>query len=128
MIFQKRLLRIHFRLHSIGLFLDSLHGLTGYSPAGEIHVRHDTTAFQIQRDICQKAVNFVVSKVDLEKGAKAPVNLHLQPDEKINFLRQMLRIRRFEQQALKYYNQGSLGGFFTSTSARSLSPSVPPRS
>ena len=33
----------------------------------------------------------------------------------------MLRIRRFEQQALKHYNQGALGGFLgISTSVKSL--------
>jgi pyruvate dehydrogenase E1 component alpha subunit len=38
-------------------------------------------------------------------------NASLKPSEKIHFLREMLRIRRFEQQALKYYNQGNMGGF-----------------
>jgi pyruvate dehydrogenase E1 component alpha subunit len=40
-----------------------------------------------------------------------PYNSKLKPAEKIEFLREMLRIRRFEQQALKYYNQGVMGGF-----------------
>lgn len=43
--------------------------------------------------------------------SKNPFNAQLKPAEKIEFLREMLRIRRFEQQALKYYNQGSMGGF-----------------
>lgn len=43
--------------------------------------------------------------------SKDPVNASLKPAEKIEFLREMLRIRRFEQQALKYYNQGVMGGF-----------------
>jgi len=43
--------------------------------------------------------------------SKDPINAKLKPAEKINFLREMLRIRRFEQQALKYYNQGMMGGF-----------------
>jgi len=43
--------------------------------------------------------------------SKDPVNASLQSAEKIDFLREMLRIRRFEQQALKYYNQGIMGGF-----------------
>jgi pyruvate dehydrogenase E1 component alpha subunit len=38
-------------------------------------------------------------------------NASLKPAEKIGFLREMLRIRRFEQQALKHYNNGSMGGF-----------------
>jgi pyruvate dehydrogenase E1 component alpha subunit len=40
-----------------------------------------------------------------------PVNAALTPEFKISYLREMLRIRRFEQQALKYYNQGIMGGF-----------------
>jgi len=35
----------------------------------------------------------------------------LTPDEKIGFYRQMLRIRRFEQQGPDYYQQGKMGGF-----------------
>lgn len=48
------------------------------------------------------------TKVDF---SKSPFNASLKPAEKIHFLREMLRIRRFEQQALKYYNQGIMGGF-----------------
>jgi len=48
------------------------------------------------------------SKKDFSKD---PINSSLKPAEKIGFLREMLRIRRFEQQALKYYNQGLMGGF-----------------
>jgi len=43
--------------------------------------------------------------------SKDPINASLTSDEKIGYLREMLRIRRFEQQALKYYNQGIMGGF-----------------
>ncbi len=41
----------------------------------------------------------------------APINAKLTPEDKIRFLREMFRIRRFEQTALKYYNQGRMGGF-----------------
>ena len=41
----------------------------------------------------------------------AQVNASLTAEQKIDYLREMLRIRRFEQQALKYYNQGIMGGF-----------------
>ncbi len=55
------------------------------------------------------------SKPTASKGStdfsKDPINARLKPAEKIGFLREMLRIRRFEQQALKYYNQGMMGGF-----------------
>jgi len=51
------------------------------------------------------------AKVTSADFSKSPFNSSLKPAEKIHFLREMLRIRRFEQQALKYYNQGIMGGF-----------------
>ncbi len=44
-------------------------------------------------------------------AAKAAINSDLSVEAKIGFLREMMRIRRFEQTALKYYNQGKMGGF-----------------
>ncbi len=41
----------------------------------------------------------------------AEINLRLSPEEKIRLLRDMIRIRRFEQASLKAYNQGKMGGF-----------------
>ena len=49
--------------------------------------------------------------VDPADFAQATINASLTPQQKINFLKEMLRIRRFEQTALKYYNQGLMGGF-----------------
>ncbi len=43
--------------------------------------------------------------------AKAPINAALTTEGKIGLLRDMLRIRRFEQAALKFYNMGKMGGF-----------------
>jgi len=43
--------------------------------------------------------------------ADAPINAGLSKEEKIRFYREMSRIRRFEQVALKYYNGGKMGGF-----------------
>jgi pyruvate dehydrogenase E1 component alpha subunit len=43
--------------------------------------------------------------------ADAEVNVELRPETKLGFLRDMYRIRRFEQTALKYYNLGRMGGF-----------------
>lgn len=43
--------------------------------------------------------------------AAADINAGLSNDDKIGFLREMFRIRRFEQVALKFYNQGKMGGF-----------------
>ncbi|MFC7337385.1 pyruvate dehydrogenase (acetyl-transferring) E1 component subunit alpha [Haloferula chungangensis] len=41
----------------------------------------------------------------------SPINQSLSPDDKIDLFRTMVRIRRFEQAALKYYNAGKMGGF-----------------
>ncbi len=43
--------------------------------------------------------------------ADAAINRELSADQKIHFLREMYRIRRFEQVSLKYYNMGKMGGF-----------------
>jgi len=43
--------------------------------------------------------------------ASAPINKSLTADEKIRFLRDILRIRRFEQVALKHYHAQKIGGF-----------------
>jgi pyruvate dehydrogenase E1 component alpha subunit len=41
----------------------------------------------------------------------APINAALTPAEKIRLLREMIRIRRFEQASLKHYQGGKMGGF-----------------
>jgi pyruvate dehydrogenase E1 component alpha subunit len=43
--------------------------------------------------------------------AKAPINAGLTKEQKLGFLADMLRIRRFEQTSLKLYQQGKMGGF-----------------
>src|SRR6201997_2451755 len=43
--------------------------------------------------------------------ADAAINSQLTKEDKIRFLRDMYRIRRFEQTSLKYYNLGRMGGF-----------------
>ncbi len=43
--------------------------------------------------------------------ANSPINQALTPEQKITLFTQMVRIRRFEQAALKYYNGGKMGGF-----------------
>jgi pyruvate dehydrogenase E1 component alpha subunit len=43
--------------------------------------------------------------------ADAAINSRLSKEDKIHFLREMFRIRRFEQTSLKYYNLGKMGGF-----------------
>jgi len=49
--------------------------------------------------------------VDPADYSRAEVNAPLTAEQKTGFYREMLRIRRFEQVALKYYNQGAMGGF-----------------
>ena len=51
------------------------------------------------------------SAVKAKNPVSAPINARLTKEEKLGFLREMLRIRRFEQQALKQYNGGRMGGF-----------------
>lgn len=43
--------------------------------------------------------------------ANSPINLSLTPQRKVELYTQMVRIRRFEQAALKYYNGGKMTGF-----------------
>jgi pyruvate dehydrogenase E1 component alpha subunit len=43
--------------------------------------------------------------------AGSPINKALSADDKIELYRKMIRIRSFEQAALKYYNAGKMGGF-----------------
>ena len=43
--------------------------------------------------------------------ASAPINAALTPSDKIRLLREMLRVRRFEQASLKAYQAGKMGGF-----------------
>jgi len=43
--------------------------------------------------------------------ADAPINASLTGPQKIDLLRTMVRIRRFEQTSLKYYHDGHIGGF-----------------
>ena len=43
--------------------------------------------------------------------ADDPINQSLTAEDKIELLRKMVRIRRFEQTSLKHYHSGSIGGF-----------------
>ncbi|MFT4175537.1 MAG: pyruvate dehydrogenase (acetyl-transferring) E1 component subunit alpha [Luteolibacter sp.] len=43
--------------------------------------------------------------------ANSPINQALTPEQKIELYTQMVRIRRFEQAALKYYQAGKMTGF-----------------
>lgn len=56
----------------------------------------------------QIAANTEAGQVD---HSKDPINASLSSEEQIRLLRDMLRIRRFEQTALKFYNQSKMAGF-----------------
>ncbi|MGF1656756.1 MAG: pyruvate dehydrogenase (acetyl-transferring) E1 component subunit alpha [Verrucomicrobiales bacterium] len=45
------------------------------------------------------------------KYSEAEINKSLSEEDKIEFLRKMMRIRRFEQISLKHYQAGKMGGF-----------------
>src|SRR3981081_346133 len=51
------------------------------------------------------------SVLDSSAYADAAINKELTKEDKIRLLREMYRIRRFEQTSLKYYNMGRMGGF-----------------
>jgi pyruvate dehydrogenase E1 component alpha subunit len=50
-------------------------------------------------------------EADTRSFVEADINRRLTPEAKVCFLRDMYRIRRFEQSALKAYNAGKMGGF-----------------
>ena len=49
--------------------------------------------------------------VETRDFASVAVNQSLKPDEKLRYMRDMLRIRRFEQGAIRAYQAGKMGGF-----------------
>ena len=50
-------------------------------------------------------------EAEYQSFAEAEINTKLSAEGKIQFLREMFRIRRFEQTSLKAYNAGKMGGF-----------------
>lgn len=50
-------------------------------------------------------------EVNIEELAKLEINAMLSPEEKVRMLRDMIRIRRFEERSLRVYQQGKIGGF-----------------
>ena len=53
----------------------------------------------------------MLEKVDSYKFKDHVANAELTNEDKVEFLRTMVRIRRFEEASLKYYNAGKMGGF-----------------
>ena len=53
----------------------------------------------------------MLDKVDSYKFKDHAANESLTEEEKVELLRKMVRIRRFEEASLKYYNAGKMGGF-----------------
>jgi pyruvate dehydrogenase E1 component alpha subunit len=51
------------------------------------------------------------SPASLLDFSQSKINQSLTNDDKIQLFREMVRIRRFEQTALKFYNKGMMGGF-----------------
>jgi pyruvate dehydrogenase E1 component alpha subunit len=56
-------------------------------------------------------MSFSASTFNRLDFATSPINRALTSENKIELLTTMIRIRRFEQAALKYYNAGRIGGF-----------------
>jgi len=51
------------------------------------------------------------NKANLAKEVKSPANKELKDDELVQFYREMVRIRRFEERSLRAYQQGKIAGF-----------------
>lgn len=47
----------------------------------------------------------------MEDWRQHPANLDFTAQAKVEVLQTMMRIRRFDQTALKFYNAGKIGGF-----------------
>jgi pyruvate dehydrogenase E1 component alpha subunit len=61
----------------------------------------------------QKSKGFeaIAAEADPRGFENDPVNKSLTNEQKIDFLKEMLRIRRFEERSLRAYQQGKIGGF-----------------
>jgi len=59
----------------------------------------------------QKGRSRALNEEDIRKFGKEPVNKKMTKDDKIDALRQMVRIRKFGQAALQAYQKGKMGGF-----------------
>jgi pyruvate dehydrogenase E1 component alpha subunit len=57
------------------------------------------------------ATDTKATKTAASSYASAPVNAKLAKEEKLKILRDMVRIRRFEERSLEAYNGGNIGGF-----------------
>ena len=62
----------------------------------------------------------MLEKVDSYKFKDHVANAELTNEDKVEFLRTMVRIRRFEEASLKYYNAGKMGDSFIYTLVKSL--------
>ena len=82
-----------------------------HSPAGAASPRAVPRKTMSRISKTMPAVTEDEAYVDPADYSRAEVNAPLTAEQKTGFYREMLRIRRFEQVALKYYNQGAMGGF-----------------
>ncbi len=62
-------------------------------------------------DLLISPKNMMDSPITSLDFSQSKVNKDLSNSDKIEFYRQMVRVRRFEQTALKFYNGGKMGGF-----------------
>lgn len=65
----------------------------------------------LRREVLSEQLEKMETLVETPTFADADINRKLTTDQKIGFLSDMFRIRRFEQTSLKFYNQGKMGGF-----------------
>ena len=67
-------------------------------------------AFQLRREIIFEMAS-TTGKQNQAAFADDPINQSLTAEDKVEMLRKLVRIRRFEQTSLKHYHAGSIGGF-----------------
>ncbi len=87
--------------------------VVGTSPAAILPAEVSRLTTSETQTTVSQATSFMPKTIERENQdyATAPINAALTQEQKIGFLREMFRIRRFEQVALKQYNAGKMGGF-----------------
>jgi len=89
-------------------------------PADSCGIRHESCPLRVNFSLINPAPPVRPMKpsvadpehhIDPTDFAQAEINKSLSPETKIRLLRDMIRIRRFEETAGKHYNAGKMGGF-----------------
>ena len=74
----------------------------------------DVTKTEDSKPMEEDSVPNAKSNVFEKDFSQSSANISLSKEEKIFLFEQMVRIRRFEERSLRSYQQGHIGGLFTS--------------